>query len=98
MKIYRAMCKSELADTLKYNKPAFMAGKRFKWFSPTTDFIFDRVKDGKFNNSSIMTDRYEYVVEFDITDECLDKFTKCGHRELMLDLRKSNLIKINSIK
>ena len=94
MKLYRAMCDKELEETLKYSKPAF--NKRFKWFS-TQEFVINRVQDGKFNNSSFSTNRYKNLVEFDISDNYLKYFKKCGFLELMLSNRDLPLIKFNSI-
>lgn len=87
--LYRAMCKEELDDMFKNNKLSFK--KRFKWFG-TLDFVTSRVKDGKFNNSRLVKDRYKYLVKFMFSESSLQHFSECGFKEYMLDVRKSNLI------
>jgi hypothetical protein len=89
MKIYRAMCKNEYEDTIKGN---LSWNSRFKWFG-TFEFITERVKDNKFNNSKFVKDRYKYLLEFEIEEKMLKLFNRCGHREYMLDRRKANNFK-----
>ena len=64
MIIYRAMSEVEFIETLKSGKADFGI-KRFKWFSPSLDFIVSRVRDGKFNNSKFVPNRYTHIVAFD---------------------------------
>lgn len=94
MRVFRAMCNEEAEDTLKSSKLSFVS--RFKWFG-TSEFISDRVQDGKFNNSKYVGDRYSRLLEFEIEDASLIHFNKCGHRELMIDRRKMPLVKIKLI-
>lgn len=94
MIIYRAMCEKEYSDTVKSMK--FQWNSKFKWFG-TLDFVTTRVLDGKFNNSKFVGDRYCRLLKFDIRDEDIEKFSKCGYRELMLSRRVANQIKINQI-
>jgi len=91
MIIYRAMCEEEYLNTIKYNKPDFSL-KRFKWFSPSLEFIISRVKDGSFNNSRFCRDRYKYLMAFEINgyDFLKDK------KEIQIDRR--NNIKIDFIR
>ncbi|MDD5151279.1 MAG: hypothetical protein PHC28_12535 [Flavobacterium sp.] len=91
MIVYRAMCEEEFQDTIKSNSLSWKG--RFKWFG-TKEFIEERVTDGKFNNSRFVHDRYCRIIIFEISDESLIYFSKVGHRELMLDRRKSPLIQI----
>jgi len=94
MIVYRAMCEEEYFDTINSNTISWKG--RFKWFG-TRQFIEERVTDGKFNNSRFVKDRYCKIVIFDIAEESLSYFTKVGYRELMLDRRKSPLVKIKII-
>jgi hypothetical protein len=64
MIVYRAMSEVEFNETMKSGKADFSI-KRFKWFSPSLNFIVSRVRDGKFNNSKFATNRYTHIVEFD---------------------------------
>ena len=63
MKVYRAMCKEERDNTIKNKSPDFK--KRFKWFATNLDFIYNRVKDGKFNNSKFKKGAYDYILVFE---------------------------------
>lgn len=89
--LYRAMCKEELDDMFKNNKLSFR--KRFKWFG-TLEFVEARVRDGKFNNSRLVGDRYKYLVKFIFSESSLQYFIKCGFKEFMLDVRKTPLINL----
>jgi hypothetical protein len=93
--LYRAMCKEELDDMFKNNKLSFK--KRFKWFG-TLEFVIFRVKDGKFNNSRLVEDRYKYLVKFMFSESSLQHFSKCGFKEFMLDVRKTPLISLLSFE
>lgn len=95
VKLYRAMCGEEFRDTLRHNKLSW--NSKFKWFG-TEDFVIDRVRDGKFNNSKFVADRYANLVEFEFSEESLIHFSKCGNREFMLNVRKAPLVKIISIR
>jgi len=90
MKIYRSMCDKELQSTLSRNGFCFV--RRFKWFTPNLTYQ-ERVKEGKFNNSHSCADRYKHLVEFTIRKDDEKNFNKLN-RELMLDGRKVNNIKI----
>lgn len=66
MKLYRLMSEKEF-NSISPDKPFSWKGK-FKWFSPNKDFILNRVKDGKFNNSNFDNKRYTHLVEYVIND------------------------------
>lgn len=89
MIIYRAMCEEEYLNTIKYKKPDFSL-KRFKWFSPSLEFIITRVKDGSFNNSRHCKNRYKYIMSFEIY-----QLLMTNYNEIQVD-RRSN-IKIDLI-
>ena len=86
MIIYRAMCKEEYINTLKYKEPHFI--RRFKWFSSDINFIIDRVQNTNFNNSIYIPSRYEYLVEFEADVE--------SAKEIKIDRRDN--IKIKYVK
>ncbi|MFA6199298.1 MAG: hypothetical protein WC679_02665 [Bacteroidales bacterium] len=94
MIVYRAMCEAEFNETMNTKQLSWLS--RFKWFG-TLDFIKQRVTDGKFNNSTFIKDRYCKIIKFEIDDSSLCHFKKVGYRELMLDRRKTPLIKITVI-
>jgi hypothetical protein len=91
--LYRAMCQEEF-KAISDKRLAW--NSRFKWFSSNKDFITNRVKDGKFNNSRFVPDRYSVLVEICIDN--LDHFKQINNQELMLDRRHANQIKISYIK
>ena len=88
------MCDKEFRDTLRHNKLSW--NSKFKWFG-TEDFVLSRVRDGKFNNSKFVSDRYANLVEFEFSEESLIHFSKCGNREFMLSVRKVPLVKLIGI-
>ena len=85
MKLYRAMCEVEFQQTLKAKRPAFL--KRYKWFSPSLEFVKQRVMDGKFNNSKYKQERYLRLVRFTILPESVPFFEKAT-KEWLLDRRR----------
>jgi len=93
MILYRAMCKEEYENS---NPLSWIPGKKFKWFG-TEEFVSSRVQDGNFNNSKFAKGRYDHLVKYSIKDEYLQHFDKCGHREYMLSVRKSPLVKMEII-
>lgn len=94
MRVFRAMCDAEAEDMLKFGGLSW--NSKFKWFG-TDDFVNSRVRDGKFNNSKFVQDRYSRLFEFEVDDSSLIHFSKCGHRELMLGVRKAPMVKIKII-
>ncbi len=92
LKIYRAMCKKEFQESTN-NRLAWQS--RFKWFSSNKDFVVNRVKDGRFNNSRFIPDRYSILVEIGIED--FNHFNQINDQELMLDRRQANQVKIHYI-
>lgn len=92
MMIYRAMCEEEFIKTMKYKVPNFK--KRFKWFSTNIDFIVNRVKDGKFNNSKFEQSRYTHVIEFEWDGKNADWLNS---NEIQFDRRKNPNIKLSKL-
>ena len=67
MKLYRLMSEKEF-NSISPDRPFSWKGK-FKWFSPNKDFILNRVKDGKFNNSNFDNMRYTHLAEYVVEDD-----------------------------
>lgn len=86
MIIYRAMCTEEFSRTVASGKPDF-SKSRFKWFSPSLEFIKTRVRDGKFNNSRHCPDRYVKLLAFEYQGTNLPI-------EVQVDRRKNLMIKL----
>ena len=89
MIIYRAMCKEEWYKTEQRGSPDFH--KRYKWFSPSLEWIHYRVRDGRFNNSSFKQGAYDYVAAFEWDGERVDRATT---NELQFDRRRNPNIKL----
>lgn len=96
--LYRAMSLSEFKLTMRNKKLSFGSNSKFKWFSPSLRFIKSRVRDGKFNNSDSVHDRYDHIVKFTFTKTSLDVFKNVGNNELMLNVRKVPFIRVVSVK
>lgn len=90
--VYRAMCKEEFDETLKYGKAQFRT--RFKWFATNLDFVVHRVRDGKFNNSAQAKNRYDYIVEFDAD---LAKADWIRGNEIQFDVRRNAKITLTTV-
>lgn len=89
--LYRAMCRTEADKTMKNQSPDW--NSRYKWYSDDLNWILSRVRDGRFNNSNFVLNRYSSVLRHVIRDEDLVKFSRVGFKELMLDRRHSNSVK-----
>ncbi len=74
----------EFEKTKLYGAANF--SKRCKWFSPDLNFIITRVKDGKFNNSSFLKDRYQYICSFEWDGLNADWYNT---KEIQFDRRKN---------
>lgn len=93
MIVFRAMCDAEYKNTIKSGEADF-SKKRFKWFSQNINFITDRVKDGKFNNSKFCKGRYDRIVEFFIDDKYIHKLDYISNNEIQVDRRRNIPIKL----
>ena len=77
------MCKAEY-DRVDNTSP-FSWKSKAKWFS-----------DGKFNNSSFVEGRYDYLVVYDIVDsDC--RLKRVSDKEVMLYRKDAPMIKVNSV-
>ena len=94
MKLYRLMCKAEY-DRVDNTSP-FSWQSKAKWFSDDIEFIKSRVGDGKFNNSSFVGGRYEYLVVYDVTDDN-NKLKRVSDTEMMLYRKDAPMIKVNGV-
>ena len=94
MKLYRLMCKAEY-DRVDSTSP-FSWQSKAKWFSDDIEFIKSRVSDGKFNNSSFVDGRYDYLVVYDIADNN-DKLKRVSDKEVMLYRKDAPMVKVNSV-
>lgn len=90
--LYRAMCKEEFESTIKEGSAVFY--KRFKWFTPNKEFLMNRVRDGKFNNSHIERNRYDYIVCFEAD---MSKARILNNNEVQFDRRRNPIIKLKQV-
>ena len=88
------MCKAEY-DRVDNTSP-FSWQSKAKWFSSDIEFIKSRVSDGKFNNSSFIDGRYNYLIIYDIIDDN-SKLNRVSDKEVMLYRKDAPMIKMNSV-
>ena len=94
MKLYRAMSEQEF-NYVENDRP-FAWKSKFKWFSPNKEFVLNRVRDGKFNNSNFDNRRYTHLVEYLVEDNLKVLQTVSTH-EMMLARKDEPLIKVLGI-
>ena len=94
MKLYRLMCKVEY-DGVGITTP-FSWQSKAKWFSDDIEFIKSRVSDGKFNNSSFVEGRYDYLVVYDVVDNN-EKLKRVSDKEVMLYRKDAPMVKVISV-
>ena len=94
MKLYRAMSEQEFNNVT--NDRPFAWKSKFKWFSPNKEFVLNRVRDGKFNNSNFDNRRYTHLVEYLVEDNLKVLQTVSTH-EMMLARKDEPLIKVLSV-
>ena len=94
MKLYRAMSEQEF-NNVTNDRPFAWKGK-FKWFSPNKEFVLNRVRDGKFNNSNFDNRRYTHLVEYLVEDN-LKVLQTVSTYEVMLARKDEPLIKVLGI-
>lgn len=94
MKLYRLMCKAEY-DRVDNTSP-FSWQSKAKWFSDDIEFIKSRVSDGKFNNSSFVDGRYDYLVVYDVVNKNT-KLRRVSDKEVMLYRKDAPMIKVISV-
>lgn len=94
MKLYRAMSEQEFNNVT--NDRPFAWKSKFKWFSPNKEFVLNRVRDGKFNNSNFDNRRYTHLVEYLVEDNLKVLQTVSTH-EMMLARKDEPLLKVLSV-
>ena len=94
MKLYRVMSEQEF-NNVANDKP-FAWKSKFKWFSPNKEFVLNRVRDGKFNNSNFDNRRYTHLVEYLVEDN-LKVLQTVSTYEVMLARKDEPLIKVLGI-
>lgn len=94
MKLYRAMSEQEFNNVT--NDRPFAWKSKFKWFSPNKEFVLNRVRDGKFNNSNFDNRRYTHLVEYLVEDNLKVLRTVSTH-EMMLARKDEPLLKVLSV-
>lgn len=91
------MCTDEYTKTIQNKNFAWK--NKSKFFSEELDFVVGRVQDGNFSNSSFKKDKYQHLLKFEI---CLlteqNPFVQVSNKELMLNVRKSSLVKVVNIQ
>ena len=88
------MCKAEY-DRVDITTP-FSWQSKAKWFSDDIEFIKSRVSDGKFNNSSFVEGRYDYLVVYDVVDNN-EKLKRVSDKEVMLYRKDAIMVKVISV-
>ena len=88
------MCKAEY-DRVDITTP-FSWQSKAKWFSDDIEFIKSRVSDGKFNNSSFVEGRYDYLVVYDVVDNN-EKLKRVSDKEVMLYRKDALMVKVISV-
>jgi hypothetical protein len=84
------MNQQEFDRTLAMGIPDF--GKRFKFFSPSLEFVVDRVQNSTFAHSHLAPHKYARVVEFTVSEADMAKIRVLNSKELMVDRRVSHQI------
>ena len=92
LRVYRRMCKQEYDSVCE--KFPFSWNKGCKWFTDDINFL-QRVNDKKFNNSTFIKGRYDYLIEYEV--ESIDKFERVSNFELMLRRKFAHMIKVISV-
>ena len=93
MILYRAMCDEEYENIS--NRTPLSWNSKNKWFG-TKEFVLNRVRDGSFNNSKFVSDRYKHIVQYEV-ESGHEHLINCGKNEYMLNVRKSPLVRIKLI-
>lgn len=78
------------------NDRPFAWKSKFKWFSPNKEFVLNRVRDGKFNNSNFDNRRYTHLVEYLVEDN-LKVLQTVSTYEVMLARKEEPLLKVLNV-
>ena len=93
MFIYRAMCDREY-NSICEKYPLSWSGK-CKWFSDDLNFILERVRDGKFNNSKFKGNAYRNIVKYRVRNPSI--LIRVSDNELMLRRKSEPLVWIEFV-
>ena len=94
MFIYRAMCDREYNSVCERYPLSW--NSRCKWFSDDLNFILDRVRDGKFNNSKFKDNAYCNIVKYHVRNPSV--FVRVSDNELMLRRKSQPLVGIEFVE
>ena len=94
MFIYRAMCDREY-DSVCEKYPLSWSSK-YKWFSDDLNFILERVRDGKFNNSKFKDNAYRNIVKYHVRNPSV--LIRVSDNELMLRRKSQPLVGIEFVE
>lgn len=93
MFIYRAMCDAEYNSVCE--KFPLSWSSKCKWFSDDLNFILERVRDGKFNNSKFKDSAYRNIVKYRVRNP--DVLIRVSDNELMLRRKSQPLAGIEFV-
>lgn len=93
--LYRAVCAEEYLKTLEFQSLQY-SRNREKCFSPSLDWIKSRVQDGKFNNSQY-TERYKYLLKFELEDSQISKFIVCANEWKTNSRKQVKILKVSAV-
>ena len=93
MFIYRAMCDTEYNSVCE--KYPLSWNNKCKWFSDDLNFILERVRDGKFNNSKFKGNAYRNIVKYRVKNP--NVLIRVSDNELMLRRKSQPLVGIEFV-
>lgn len=93
MFIYRAMCDREYNSVCE--KYPLSWNSKCKWFSDDLNFILERVRDGKFNNSKFKDNAYRNIVKYRVRNPSV--LVRVSNNELMLRRKSQPLVGIEFV-
>ena len=94
MFIYRAMCDREYNSVCE--KYPLSWNSKCKWFSDDLNFILERVRDGKFNNSKFKDNAYRKIVKYSVMNP--NVLVRVSNNELMLKRKFQPLVGIEFVE
>ena len=94
MFIYRAMCDREYNSVCE--KYPLSWNSKCKWFSDDLNFILERVRDGKFNNSKFKDNAYRNIVKYRVSNPSV--LVRVSNNELMLRRKSQPLVWIEFVE
>ena len=93
MFIYRVMCDTEYSSVCE--KYPLSWNSKCKWFSDDLNFILERVRDGKFNNSKFKDNAYRNIVKYCVRNPSV--LVRVSDNELMLRRKSQPLVGIEFV-